>query len=252
MKHLLQALTLPDRYEGLVDHLGAGIAQVLVPPVTRVTDALERASLAIGTRREGIFIPVSGRPGAGKTTFANSLVHFFPASYRPTVAHDGAITFDALLATAREALRERAPNDVRVLPIALDHRERNPASDDELAAIKRFLRSAGLGIQPILLWPETNEQYARSMGERFTAIAGRPPIDLPLVFEGPPRESWQEIALNTLKVSNGVDALEELGVDPRNYNPAAFNTLGDFFREMSTDFDNQLGLNGSTHHFLGS
>jgi len=238
MDHILQALRLPDRFEALSVRLGAELGQVLVPPTSDAHLALERASFAIRTRGEGLFVPMYARPGAGKTTFASSLVYFFPAAYRPTVSHDGAVTFDALRHTALDALRDSPANDDRILPILLDHRERNPASDEELGAIKRFLRSAGVGAQPILLWPETNEELANSMSERYVAIAGQSPISLPLRFAGPDREMWVDVAINTLKIANSVNNLEELGVDPRGYDPAKDHTLGDFLRRISTDFDN--------------
>jgi hypothetical protein len=239
LQHLLQGLSLPDRYEGLESALGQEVVQVLVPPDTDSVNLLERASLAIQTRGEGLFLPIAGKPGAGKTTFANSLTHFFPASYRPTVAHSGDVTFESLKRTALAALQVRAPNDVRVLPLLIDDRERNPPSDTELATIKRFLRTAAVGVQPVVLWPETNPQYSREMSDRFTEIAGPSPVGIPILFTGPSRETWQDIAINTLRLVNGVDALEDLGVNPRDYDPAEHHTVGNYIRKISTEFDDR-------------
>lgn len=239
MQHLLQALSLPDRYESLAAKLGAHVAQVLVPPSQASVDLLERASLAIGTRNEGVFLPMYGRPGAGKTTFINSLINFFPAIYRTTAPHFGPVTFESLRAVAEAALRDRAPNDTRVLPIALDDRERNPPREEELAAIKSFVRRAQVGVQPILLWPDTDEGSVASMAQRFSAMAGDSPVPIPVRFEGPDRAGWQDIAINTLRVANAVESLEDLGVNPRDYDPGEFHTLGDFLRRLSTNFDDQ-------------
>jgi hypothetical protein len=237
MQHLLQSLSLPDRFESLAAKLGIQVAQVLVPPTANSIDLLERASLAINTRNEGIFLPIYGRPGSGKTTFINSLVNFFPAIYRPTAPHFGTVTFDSLQSTAEASLRGRAPNDRRILPIALDDRERNPPREEELAAIKAFVRRAQIGVQPILLWPDTDEASVDSMAQKFTAMAGDSPVSIPVRFNGPDRATWQDIAINTLRVANGVESLEELGVNPRDYDPAEFHSLGDFLRRISTDFD---------------
>src|SRR4029078_11890353 len=93
---------------------------------------------------------------------------------------------------------------------------------------------------PIVLWPETGLEASRSMSDRYIEIAGAAPIALPLQAEGPPRSTWPDIAINTLRLANDMESLEQLGVDPRNYDPQKFRTLGEFLRQISTDFNQQV------------
>jgi hypothetical protein len=74
------------------------------------------------------------------------------------------------------------------------------------------------------------------MAQGYEEIAGRPPIDLPMQIDGPARETWQEIAIQTLQLSNGMIELDQVGVDPRDYNPEDFDSLGEFLRRISDDF----------------
>jgi energy-coupling factor transporter ATP-binding protein EcfA2 len=238
-EHILKDLQLPDRYERLVERLGHEVVQVLVPPPTPTADVIERCALAIRTRDEGLFIPVYGPSGAGKTTLAYSLTHFFPPVYAPTALHDGKVTYDALTETADKALRDRKANDRRILPISIDNRESDPPTPAELAAIKRFLRNAKIPVRPLIIWLDTGKENCQDMSRRFEGIAGLPPVVLPLVFEGPDRSVWQDVATNTLRLVNSVDSLEELGVNPRDYDPGSFHSLGDFLRSISGDFDDK-------------
>lgn len=238
-QHLLKELSLPDRYERLAERLGNEVVQVLVPPPTPIADALERCSLAIHTRDEGLFIPVYGPSGAGKTTLAASLTQFFPAAYAATALHDGKVTYDALTETADRALRDRKADDRRIVPISIDNRESDPPTSAELAAIKRFVRNAKIPVRPLVIWLDTSKANCQDMGQRFEDIAGPSPVVLPLVFEGPDRSVWQDVATNTLRLVNGVESLEELGVNPRDYDPASSHSLGNFLRTISGDFDDR-------------
>jgi hypothetical protein len=75
------------------------------------------------------------------------------------------------------------------------------------------------------------------MAEKFEGITGAPPIELPLLVEGPTRDTWQETAVNTLRLSNQmIESLELIGVNPEDYDPASYNTIGAFLRQVSDDF----------------
>lgn len=127
-------------------------------------------------------------------------------------------------------------NDVRILPIVVDNRELNPASVQELADVKRFFRQPRVGTRSIILWPETSHADAHAMVDDYARVAGTPPIELPLVVVGPRRESWQQIALDTLERCNPVTDIELLGVSPRDHDPERFDTLGEFLRDVSEAF----------------
>lgn len=184
-------------------------------------------------------MPLVGRSGTGKTTLATNLSAFLPSDYTTTVDHDGEVSFDAL----RTAVRADPPirTDERVIPVNIDHREASPPSPAELAEIKRFLRDRGIGKRCMILWPQTSRDQATQMAKAYEEIVDAPPVELPVEVEGPARETWIEVARETLRLSNAmIESLEDLGVDPRNYDPVDHTTLGAFLRRVSDDFVEHL------------
>jgi hypothetical protein len=237
--HLLRQLVLPARYERLVAVLGADVAQLLVQPGESTKQTLERASIAARARGEGLFLPLFASSGTGKTTLASNLATFLGNDYAATITHIGDVSFDALMASAADGLPP--PNDPRLLPINIDHREATPPNASELAEVKRFLRESDVGSRCAILWPQTVREQAERMAAEYEAIAGQPPVGLPVDVEGPAREAWPDIAVHTLRLSNQmIDSLELMGIDPHNYDPAEFRTLGEFLRRISDDFANHL------------
>jgi hypothetical protein len=233
--HILKELVFPARYEFLIEHVGSEVARLVVAPPSETLYSIELAAQSIRARGEGLFVPMYALSGTGKTTLASNLRTFLPSQFSATVQHNGAVSFDELKAAVVDAVRSRATNDERIIPLLVDHRESAPADTTELAAIKRFLRDP-LGRKVILCWPETSDEIARSMSADYERIAGRPPIPLPLNVQGPHRDAWVPIATDTLQLSNNVESLELLGVDPRDYAPEEFETLGDYLRAISDDF----------------
>lgn len=237
--HLLRQLELPARYEALAARVGPEVAQLLVDPGENTKGTLERAGLSVKSRHEGTLLPLVGASGTGKTTLARNLFAFLPGEYTATVAHDGEVSFEALKAAAMRDAPLR--NDDRVIPINIDHREATPATAEELAEIKRFIRDPEIGSRCVLLWPEVSVERASAMSRSYVEVTGKSPVDLPIEVEGPPRETWVQIALSTLSLSNQmIGDLELLGVDPHTYDPEAFRTLGEFLREIADDFTTYL------------
>lgn len=237
---LLSGLYLPDRYERLRERVGAEVANILVPPGAAEKDALGFVAQEIRTRDEGILVPLFGDTGTGKTTFASNLSQWHPDQFTPTIEYDGAVDYESLTKVAADFVRLLPANDRRIVPINLDHRESNPPSDAELAAIKRFLRTKPAGLATLLLWPETNQGLAREISRRYVEIAGEATIELPLVLRGPDRAAWTDIAINTLRLANDIESLDTLGVDPRDYPVAEYPSLGTFLRRLSRDFNRLL------------
>jgi ABC-type oligopeptide transport system ATPase subunit len=235
--HILDKLDLPDRFEGLADRLGPEVVRLLVEPTEHMKSALEGAKLAVDTRREGLFLPLVGGSGAGKTTLSKNLTNFYPSSYAPTVEITGAIDYDSMNAVVRASKEKLAASDSRVVPVIIDHRESAPPSAAEMAAIKRFLRPPSVGSRCILIWPETSRETARAIAESFEVVAGKSSIPIPLAHDGPPPETWKSIATDTITLCNGVDAIAALGVDPQTYNAQDFKTLGAYLRQLSMDFN---------------
>jgi hypothetical protein len=238
-EHILQQLRLPDRYETLFQQLGPQVAHILVPPEQDTLDPLERAAYAIQTRNEGLLVPLYGESGVGKTTLLDNLTHFLPGYYTQTLNYQGSITFEELIEEATSFTYDYAANEQRILPINIDHRENAPPTDTELAEVKRFLRTANLPVRVAVFWPDTSRTNVDKLTARYVQITGDSPIPLPLTVAGPPREAWVNIAKDTLQLANDIESLENLGVDPSNYDPAGFITLGSFLRRISTDFDNR-------------
>ncbi|WP_326552138.1 hypothetical protein [Micromonospora sp. NBC_01813] len=238
-EHLLKQLVFPSRFEVLEKYIGAEIARLVVEPPAETRDALEAASQAAKARSEGIFLPFYADSGTGKTTLANSLTTFFPADFTPTENLEGTVTFEDLKSAARSAVSSLPANDGRIIPVNIDHRESDPPSPTELSHIKRFLRESTVGHRTALLWPETSEDIARKMAADFKKIAGTPAIPIPIQIDGPPRETWVAIAQSTLQLANSVDSLELLGVNPKDYSPGEFPSIGEFLRKISDDFSNR-------------
>ena len=240
MKHILEQLVLPDRYERLRDHLGDEVANLLVQPSKNNVETIRALSDDIATRGEGILVPLFGGTGVGKTTFAMNSTQWVPGVFTSSLQYEGSLDFDDLSAAVRDFAKRFPADNKRIIPINIDHRENNPPNDAELASIKRFLRTNAAGVPVIVFWPETDYETAKSLAERYVGIAGEASVELPVECQGPNRESWQEIATHTLALSNNLSDLEKLGVDPANYDPSKFHTLGSFLRRISSDFNRQI------------
>lgn len=237
---ILEQLRLPARYERLVERVGPDVAAILVPPSKQTTEELSRLVDAVRAQDEGLLVPLAGRSGAGKTTFASSVTQWAPASFAGSVIYDGPIVYEDLVRRVRDVRDLMPPNDHRTIPVVIDHREANPPTNEEMSVIKRFIRSPETGSPSVVFWPETDRQIAENMAARFVEIAGHQPIKLPMHIDGPERSTWIEIAKDTLRLANNIDSLDQLGVNPSDYDIAAFRTIGDFLRRLSEDFNKLL------------
>jgi len=233
--HLLKQITLPARFGNLYEAVGPDVTKLLVRPKTETASELETASLAINAKGEGLFLPLYGNTGKGKTTLARSLGIFFSSSFSRTIDYTGEISYGKLNEVVEEERKCQDANSNKIVPINFDHRESNPPSDKELSEIKRFLRSPSLGARSIVLWPETSLDRAKKISKKYVDMAGKPAIDIPLEVEGPPRGTWEEIALNTLELVNNLSEVEELGVNPRNYDPDKYRSIGEYLGDIAND-----------------
>ncbi|MFF3750563.1 hypothetical protein ACFYYH_08905 [Streptomyces sp. NPDC002018] len=205
-------------------------------PEIETQNLLEDAARGLMARGEGLFLPIYAPSGTGKTTLANNLDKFLPGLFLSTIAFSGSVNAEALQRETVQHLSKFAANDQRIVPINIDHREGSPPTGEELAEIKRFLRHPGSGEKSLILWPDTRQALSDSMSRAYTDIAGKPPVELPVAISGPPKETWRDIAKTTLRLVNAIDSLEDLGVEPNDYDPNAFTSLGGFLREISDDF----------------
>lgn len=234
-KHLLKSLSLPSRYEPLVAKIGLEVLNLLLPPTKSTIDVLEEAAEAIRTLGEGLFLPIYADSGTGKTTLAENLTTFLGRSFTKTLTYIGDVSAEKLQTELSSFVRDVAPNDSRVIPVNVDHREGRPATHEEVSEIKRFLRQ-GIGQRVLLIWPETAQAKAEEMSEAYRQIAGVVPLDLPIKVAGPPVGAWSDLAAQTLQLANQVDSLEEL-VDLAEYDTSGFRSLGDFLKQIALDFN---------------
>jgi hypothetical protein len=234
-QHLLATLKLPSRYESLVAAAGHDVARLLVEPSNEVRQTFEDAAAGIRAQGRGVFAPLIAASGTGKSTLAANLTHWFGSSYAPTAVVRGEVSSGSLGDAVTEALRSLPASESRLIPIAIEDREFQAPTDIELTQIKSFLRSE-LGARSLVLWLETDEQRAIEISKRFVDAAGQAPVELPLYALGPPASTWPEIARNTLQLVNGLEGLEDLGVDPGDFPPEAARSLGDYLDTISRQF----------------
>lgn len=237
-EHILSNLSLPDRYERLVEKLGAEVARILLPPDGKDLMAVRSLAADVKTRSEGVLVPLFGRTGAGKTTLVENIGQWLPSEFSATINYDGQLSYEDLRAAVVDFSKSLPHNNNKIIPINIDHRENNPPSDSELSAIKRFLRTSNN--QVMMFWPETTKEVAESLSDRYVGIAGNAAIKLPLSWLGPERSTWADIASHTLSLANGVSNLDGLGVNPHDYESSKFETIGAYLRKISQDFNNQV------------
>lgn len=244
---VLQKLKLPSRYESLVAAVGPKVAQLLIEPSGDTLDIFSRAASHIQVQGSGLFLPVFADPGTGKTTLISSLGSWISGSYGPTVKlaneESKEITFEKLRKKVADAVSENdiPSNDHRILVINIDGRESDGPSSGELSEIKMFLREPGAeygkpGSRILLVWLTTKEALSREMSKEYENVAGSSPVNIPVQVKGPDPGAWQQIASNTLELVNDFSGLDELGVNPCDYEPAEYNSIGDFLQKISSDF----------------
>ncbi len=234
-QHVLNTLSLPSRYEPLVDKIGPEVLRLLLPPADATVHVLEEAADAVISLNEGLFLPVYAVSGTGKTTLADNLMLFLPSRYTRTLNFTGAVSADALGAELAKFVAELPANEGRVVPINVDHREGRPATAAEVTEVKRFLRQ-GAGQRALLVWPETDQDNAAGMSAAYRQVAGVVPLDIPIRIDGPPVDAWPGLAAQTLQLANQVDSLERL-VDLGEYDPREFRSVGDYLRQIALDFN---------------
>jgi hypothetical protein len=169
-----------------------------------------------------------------------NVTQWLPDAFTPALQYEGDLSVNDLNNAVTEFAKSFPADNEKIIPINIDHRENYPPDDTELAALKRFLRTNTAGVPVIVFWPETDEGTAWELSERYIGIAGPASVDLPVKCLGPSPDTWPEIGKHTLYLANDIENLEELGVDPTDYPPSKFHTLGAFLRQISSDFNRKI------------
>ncbi len=233
--HVLARLQLPSRYESLVAAVGDEVARVLVEPPDEVRRTFEDAAAGIRAQGRGLFVPLVAHSGTGKSTLAANLNHWFGERYGPTTIVRGEVKTAALSRAVENVLAALPASDARIVPIAIEDREFAAPTDLELTQIKSFLRTQR-GLRSMVIWLETDEARASEISRRFVDAAGQSSIELPVHASGPPLSTWPDVASNTLRVVNGLESLEHLGIDPADFPPQDHRSLGDYLDTISASF----------------
>ena len=228
--HILESLEIPARYEKLEAKLGSDVSRALVSPDNSI-ESLRMLAISSLRTREGLLIPVCGPTGTGKTTLIENISFFLPDLYEKTNSYQGIITFDELNKTVASSSDKR-----KIIPINIDHREGSLPTDEELAIIKRFLRSQR--IVCIIFWLETSKEKAENIEKRYSEITGKPPIELPLMINGPDRKAWRDILINTIQLCNKIpyDQIEEIGININVIPIESQSTLGEYIKAVANEF----------------
>jgi len=252
-RHILDTLVLPDRYEKVAELVGDDVAKLLTKTEDSGSTTLDEGSYFVEANGRGLFAPLVAKTGTGKTTLVTNLHNWYPNRFTPTVRYTGSQVTNSALASLVRDLRHSehiSPADGRCIPINIDDREARPPDDEELSEIKAFLRSEP-GSKAIVLWLMTDQARAAESALYYERMSGMSPIRLPISVGGPPPSAWPQIALTTLHMCNEIDDLNQLGVDPRTYNPGDYDTIGSFLAAISSDFARmRIGLVKSTERKL--
>jgi hypothetical protein len=219
-------LYVPDRFEQLRDS-GTGSLRTIILPVEASLEEIDVRFADLRAARRGGLAVFRGAPGAGKSTFLDTLGQF-----REGVKTER-IVQNADVAAALSALP--ASNGPRLVVVEgrealLDVSE--AALETSMHAINTFVRSAA-GQQTLVVWPTNTDELTNalvSLGMRIGGVAllGNAPHFT--VFSGPARSEYVQIAERTISALNEGASLAALGISESQAQQLAtsVNTVGDF------------------------
>jgi hypothetical protein len=219
-------LNVPDRFE-MIRSTGTGTLRSLISPVTESLEALDERFMDLRAARRGGFVVLRGEPGAGKSTFLDTIHLFRDGVVTERVAQDEDIT-DRLRALGEST-------DARVVVVEgrealLDVTE--PALEASMHAINTFVRSPQ-GQSTLVVWPTNTDPLMDSLTSLGTRLGGKALMGHDggvLRFDGPPQSSFTEIAERTVAALNDGASLSALGISEDRAREMASTeaTIGDY------------------------
>lgn len=219
-------LNVPDRFE-MIRSSGTGTLRSLISPVEASLEALDERFMDLRAARRGGFVVLRGQPGAGKSTFLDTLHLFREGVVTERVAQDEEIAV---------RLRElAATEDARVVVIEgrealLDVSE--PALESSMHAINSFVRS-NEGTNTLVVWPTNTDPLMKALVALGTRLGGKALLGHEggiLNFAGPPQSEFTHIAERTIAALNDGASLSTLGISEERALAIAAEeaTIGDY------------------------
>ena len=204
-----ESLFIPDRFDMLQRSYQADL-QGIIYPVHETIQYLQSVFMNMGASRRGDFLIFRGEPGSGKSTFLHTLPIFIPAAEIFSIQPHTSIP---------QALQNSQPvqKDLRV--IIIEGREAlGETSQQEIEtsihSINQFLRSER-GERTIIVWPANTDHLSNILETSAKNVGGDSLLGVnnsQYFFTGPPKESFLQIANNTISVLNQGATLSDLGV----------------------------------------
>lgn len=219
-------LNVPDRFE-MLRSSGAGTLRSLVVPVHEALVELDSRFRDLRAAGRGGLSVMRGQPGAGKSTFLDTL-HLFREGVETL-----RITQDQDIAKALTGLD--APEDARVIVIEgrealLDVSEN--ALEASMHAINSFVRRPE-GASTLIIWPTNTDDLAEALERLGMRLGGRALLgygDTINRFGGPPKTDYVTIAERTIGALNDGASLSALGISEERAAElvASVDTIGDY------------------------
>ncbi|WP_336670022.1 hypothetical protein [Tsukamurella sp. USMM236] len=219
-------LNVPDRFE-MIRSSGTGTLRSLISPVDESLEALDERFVDLRAARRGGFVVLRGEPGAGKSTFLDTVHLFREGVVTERVAQEEDI--------AERLRRIGASENARVIVIEgrealLDVTE--PALEASMHAINTFVRSSQ-GADTLVVWPTNTDPLMKSLVELGTRLGGKALMGHDggvLRFVGPPQSAFTQIAERTIAALNDGASLSALGISEERAREIALReaTIGDY------------------------
>lgn len=219
-------LNVPDRFE-MIRSSGTGTLRSLISPVDESLEALDERFVDLRAARRGGFVVLRGEPGAGKSTFLDTIHLFREGVVTERVAQDEDIA---------ENLRQLGSSaNARVVVIEgrealLDVTE--PALEASMHAINTFVRSPQ-GQDTLIVWPTNTDPLMESLVALGARLGGKALMGHQggvLRFSGPPQTAFRQIAERTVAALNDGASLSALGISEDRALEIALGepTIGDY------------------------
>lgn len=219
-------LNVPDRFE-MIRSTGTGTLRSLISPVEESLDELDERFMDLRAARRGGFVVLRGEPGAGKSTFLDTVHLFRGGVVTERVGQDEDIA---------DRLRQLSETDgARIVVIEgrealLDVSE--STLETSMHAVNTFVRSPG-GKNTLVVWPTNTDPLKDSLVALGMRLGGKALMGHGggvLTFVGPPRTAFTEIAERTIAALNDGASLSTLGISEDRARAIADDesTIGDY------------------------
>lgn len=208
-------LSIPDRFEILAQDTGQ--LDTIIVPVEDALDLVDRIHRDMRASGRGAFLLLRGDPGAGKTTFVQTISIFRPEVVTETIPVD---------ADLRGALKDVRRSSAKLRVLVIDGREalgdtKTEELETALHQINSFLRDAR-GRNSLVVWLCNTD----SLQERIVTLTEQIGGDALLAdgspvynYPGPSKSQFQQIAQSTIATLNKGASFVDLGIAEDDLRP---------------------------------